>query len=343
MTQEQLLLRIDAESRRALDAGENANVDAMLETFDLALDEVKSRIAAAWAELELTSGGGDPKRAAFLRWKAEREESVMRQIQSVLDRLRDNMTTTLRSGLVQTTVQQALWDSYAIDEATPPTLVVDTSVADPHTAEALVNEPWKGQLFSNRIWALTDDMAAEIQNQLAASVLRGESVAAAIRRIEDLDILDGNVPPRYAVERLVRTEMLAASDRARQLTYHRNKDLIEGEVPLVTLDNDTCENICAPLEEPPLLGQDLQSQDVQQHLAEEGARPRPPFHPNCRCSTLPVLRPWGELLGLTGEAPEDLDPASRVVRDETGRSRIGPMQTFEQWITGKRNREVVAA
>jgi SPP1 gp7 family putative phage head morphogenesis protein len=140
-------------------------------------------------------------------------------------------------------------------------------------------------------------------------------------------IADGNVPPTYAIERLVRTEMLKGSDRARQLLYAENSDVVQGEEIVVALDQRTCE-ICGPLD-----GKTLGSAEVDRHLESWDAMMRPPFHPNCRCTTTPQLASWKDLLGLEGaEGLEEFEDEERVIRNPlTGKSMLVPTISFEEW------------
>ena len=74
------------------------------------------------------------------------------------------------------------------------------------------------------------------------------------------------------------------SAQTKSKVFQDNSDLIVGEKIVVTLDSKTSP-IC----------QDLGSQDgggKEYYYAEDGRNfPRPPFHPNCRSTTVPILAP----------------------------------------------------
>lgn len=325
-TQGALLRRIDEQSRRALRTGEEADVRGLIRMYDEALADLRAILSDSLDELEDVDG--DDRRRAYLSWKINREHQLSQQIERRLAQLRSDWTLAFRDGLLRQATEQALWEGYAIDQATPPSIRVDVSAMTATIPDAVVNAPWKGAMFSDRIWLLTDDIAREMQQQVGQGALLGESVDQIVRRIRDLDVLDGNVPPRYAIETLARTELMRASDRARELSYAENSDVVTGEEVVVSLDQRTCE-ICGPID-----GKLLDSDEVQDWLAANNAESRPPFHPRCRDTTAPRLKPWGELLSV-GEAPDDLErfeDEERVIRDpRTGKSRLAPTMDFAEW------------
>lgn len=329
-TQTEILRRIDEQSRRALRTGEETDVLEMIRLYDSALTDVRMMARDSLSELAGTEEGS--KRARYLSWKVGREQQLAEQIRRRLEELRRDWTKALRDGLLRTATHQAVWEAYAIDQATPPSIAVNTRGLTATIPDAVIATPWEGAMFSDRIWVLTDDVAREMQQQVAQGALLGEGVDKIVKRLSDLEALDGNLPPKSAIERLVRTEVLKASDRAREMLYAENSDVVTAEIVIVTLDDRTCE-ICGPIDDE-LLGSD----DVQERLDAYDAESRPPFHPNCRCTTAPKLKSWGDLLGL-GEAPDDLerfDKEERVIRDPvTGKSRLAPTMSFDEWVRMK--------
>ncbi len=322
-TQQQVLQRIDRESRRALQGGAQADINALLRMYREALLDLEAIVRATWAEL---SASPDADRTRYLTWRLGRERAFADMVARRLGELRMNWIASLRDGLLRQYSQQSLWDAYALDMATPPTIRVNTRTTTPTSADAVVNTPWRAAMFSDYVWAMTDDMTREIQNQIGQAVLSGESVGEAVRRIKQVKIADGNVPPDYAIERLARTEILKASDRAREMLYAENSDVVAGEEIVVALDQRTCE-ICGPLDE-----KRLGSAEVDRHLDAHDAESRPPFHPNCRCTTAPALVSWKDLLGIEAEGLEKFEDEERVIRNPlTGKSMLAPTMSFEEW------------
>jgi len=331
-TQADVLRRVDEQARRVLRTGEDADVRALIRMYDDAIAAIQAEVERTWQRMMDTAP--DDPRMRFLDWKHSRETHLMSQVEHRLEQLRGNATATLRAGMLNLYEDQFAWDAYALDEATPPSITVTTRGLTPSAAESITAKPWGGAMFSDRVWVVTGDMVNEIQNALSVSALNGESVDEAVRRLRNLKVLDGNVPPRYALERLARTELLKAMDRAREALYAENENVVDGEDVLATLDDRTCE-ICAPID-----GLELESQEVQDHLDVMDAEDRPPFHPNCRCTTIPRVASWNSLLG-TDELPEDLsdfNPTERVIRGPDGKSTFAPRQSFGQWVQAHHGR-----
>jgi len=325
-TQKQVLDAIDAQSRRALNSGLVSDVQSLLQMYDEALDTITAEIQSAWADLEAAQQRHG--RTAFLHWKIERETVLMQQIRTRLGTLQAAWTTAMRDGMLTGYEQQALWDAYGLDMATPPKIDVNTRTLTPTAADAMINTPWKGAMFSDRVWAITDDMAREMQNQLGQSVLLGEGVKDAVKRIRDLQVADGNVPPRYAIERVARTEILRASDRSRELLYAENSDIVDGEVIVAAHDSRNKENDGCPDLDDKRLG----SKEADRIIREWDYDDRPPFHPNCRCTTSPQVKSWKDLLGLDAAGLEDFPAGERMVRDPvTGKSKLIPVESFPEW------------
>lgn len=271
MTQSEVLERVDIQARRALATREKSEVREMLSLYRDAIDEIVMVIAGAWQEMGAAEDAG---RRRFLSWKIDQEQRLMAAVEARLDQLNRAMTGSLSEAMVDIYEDQFYRAAYALDQAVPPSIVIDVSGGQPEQADAILATPWTKSMFSDKLWLLTDDMANEIRNQLALSANLGESVAQAKRRIKNLKALEPNVPPDYAIERLARTELLKAADRAAERFHADNEDVIEDEVWMATLEVDrTCEG-CAALD-----GLVIGSEEYQTIVDEWDFWPTPPAHP----------------------------------------------------------------
>jgi SPP1 gp7 family putative phage head morphogenesis protein len=328
-TQQQVLQRIENASRRALFAQEEADLRAILKLYDEAENELASQLYLMHESLEEAVGEGDEKRVDYLKWKILREEQFADQVRSRLDRLRVEMTAKLSASLRAQAKTQARYSAYAIDMATPPSIRVDTRALTDDSVDAIVNTPWEGAMFSHRTLALTDDLAREMQNIVGSGVLLGKGTDEIVRDIRNAGVGSTNTGPRYVIERIVRTEVLKAADRARHRVYADNSDVVTGEIVVATIDSRTDDD-CAALD-----GLEIDSAQARAIIESADFADRPPFHPNCRCVTAPALKPWKDLLGL-GEAPDDLEEIGaedRVIRDpSTGRTVLVAFEPFEKWV-----------
>jgi SPP1 gp7 family putative phage head morphogenesis protein len=185
----------------------------------------------------------------------------------------------------------------------------------------LANQPFDGQPLSD--W-FTDLDARTIRNVTGAvrqGMIEGESMDAIMRRIRGTragNYTDGVLSTtRHHAESLARSGVIHSSNQATNQMYRENDDLIKAVKVVATLDSRTCQT-CAGYEEGG-------PYEVENH-------PTPPFHPNCRCVTVPVFKSWREMGIDLDEAP----PGTRSSMD----GQVPEDLTYNQWLK-RQPREVV--
>ena len=135
----------------------------------------------------------------------------------------------------------------------------------------LINKPFAGENYSQRIWSNTDKLARVVKQELVNSMIQGVNVGKMTDRITDR--LD---KAKYSnVERVVRTELNNAFNQATLKGYDDAE--IKYYIYLATLDNRTSQ-ICAS----------LNGEKFKLDNAVTGIN-YPPMHPNCRSTTIPVI------------------------------------------------------
>ena len=165
----------------------------------------------------------------------------------------------------------------------------------------LIKSPWApdGIDFARRVDMNMDKLAAEITKKLQQAFVTGQpyrELAADIEKTVGLK--------QYEAERIIRTESTQISSHAEQAAY--NTAGIEQYEILVTLDDRTCE-LCGLM--------DKTVEDVEK--MEPGVN-APPFHPNCRCTTV-------------GHYDDGIDE-TRIARDEDGNPvHVNGDMTWEEW------------
>lgn len=162
---------------------------------------------------------------------------------------------------------------------------------DKKKLDIILNKPWTADdvNFSKRIWKKKDKLINTLHSGLTQSLAGGTSISELSKKLEK----EFEVSKKQA-ERLIRTEMAATRSQATQDGY---RDLgVEQYQILATLDSrtsDTCRYF------------DLMVFDMKDYQVGVTA---PPFHVNCRSTTIPYIE------GLT-------DDGTRVARDPiTGKS-----------------------
>ncbi len=154
---------------------------------------------------------------------------------------------------------------------------------------------WSGRNYSARIWRNTDHLAQMLEDEIEAAFLSGKSV----RRMADTIMERFGVGYR-AAECLVRTETSYVQNQTAAKSYE-DAGCTEYEI-LTASDRRTCRRCAA--------------QNGRRYLFTEiqAGENAPPFHPNCRCTILPVV---GEEERLAKKADE---PGFAVAK--TGESGI---------------------
>jgi len=145
-------------------------------------------------------------------------------------------------------------------------------------------------------WKKADEqMRFDFERIMRNGILTGKSVPELVRDVRGTaanGFKDGIMQAkRYQAERLVRSSGMAVVNKARLHTYEANSDVIKGIQVLATLDSHTSD-ICKALD-----GQ-AWSLDYKPLPGTQFEWPgEPPYHWNCRTTTLPVLKSWDELSG----------------------------------------------
>ena len=138
------------------------------------------------------------------------------------------------------------------------------------TIEMLMQQPWSGSNFSERIWDNSSALARVLKQEIIQAFMQGVSVKDLSDRIEKRFEND-----RYNTERLVRTELNYALNQSTKLSYDE-AGIKEYEF-LAEIDSRTSD-ICRELN-----GQIFKMKDARAGVNY------PPMHPHCRSTTIPVM------------------------------------------------------
>ena len=172
--------------------------------------------------------------------------------------------------------------------------VVSQAVPDLQGLLRAMDTAWSGRNYSARIWRNTDHLAQMLEDEIEAAFLSGKSV----RRMANV-IMDRFGVGYRAAECLMRTETSYVQNQTAAKSYE-DAGCTEYEV-LTAQDRRTCQ-YCA-------------KQNGKRYLLAtmQAGENAPPFHPNCRCTILPVVGEEERLAKKAG--PEELGFA--VAKTET--------------------------
>ena len=140
--------------------------------------------------------------------------------------------------------------------------------------KTIIEYPYAGKMFSDRIWDNKDALVKHIKQNLTAGIIRGDSIQKMSRQLKkDLNVL------YYQAERLVRTETNYAMNQG-HLKGYVDSGVVEKYEFLAAIDSRTsklCKN---------------QNGKVYKLSEATVGVNYPPVHCNCRSTVIPVLEDW---------------------------------------------------
>ena len=164
--------------------------------------------------------------------------------------------------------------------------------------ESLLEYPWSGKNYSEKIWANIDNFSGKLENVLTAGIIQGKSnqeMASELQKATDIAYKN--------TIRLIRTETNFIAAEASHKAYQEYG--VEKYQFLATLDLRTSE-ICRSLDGSIFLEKDRKV-GVNCH----------PMHPHCRSTDIPYI--------------PDLE-GTRVARGSDGKTyKVDRNMTYEEW------------
>ncbi len=222
----------------------------------------------------------------------------------------------LRVDLKDIALTEAEWQQSVLRSSVPGELGLSFNVPTAGQLNSIItSRPFEGDLLRGWWKKLDRAKRSGISEQIQIGIAEGETNAQIIRRLAGtksgafMDGAFGKMRRNVAAVTQTATQHVAA--QAREMTYKENDDIIKGVQIVATLDSRTTE-ICM-------------SEDGKVYPVEEG--PRPPFHWNCRTTTIPVLKSFKEL----GFNAPDLPAATRASVD----GQVPARQTYQGWLRGQ--------
>lgn len=267
--QRNAIMRLYRASRSDLTAGELAQRKQLVALFKDAAERVEAEIYSTFGAL-----GEDTWTLDSVR-RIGRQQALLDQINNRLRVLGFQVQSTLQDGLLDQFKKAYVSSAYQLDSVTPESVSIKFGLMPDREILAMLNEPFLGARFSDRIGIITDRMAQNIQHELAMSMAGGESWQAAARRIRDEMGTEGQASV-WRAEMVARTELARAQELANFRLHDENSDVID---KVVWVAHPTACDEC------------------KDHHGEILNNPSeyPPLHPNCVCDALAVPKSWGDL------------------------------------------------
>jgi len=228
-------------------------------------------------------------------WSARRLKALLNAIRGINRDAFNRVENAVRSELTAAAAYEADFSARMITLNLP----VEFNIVQPSEellATVVTKNPIHGQLIGGWVDHLSNSRIRSIEQQLRIGLVEGETIDQLVRRLRGTkarQYRDGvlDLGRRHA-ESFVRTAVNHATTQAREALYGHNRDLIKKVKWVSTLDSRTTP-IC-------------RARDGKLFEVDKG--PRPPAHPGCRSTTVPIVPSWREL----GFDLDELDPGTRA-------------------------------
>lgn len=156
--------------------------------------------------------------------------------------------------------------------------------------KAVLDRPWSGANFSERLWSNTDKLAQTVKQEIVNGMIQGINLQTMTKRVSERF----ETAKKNDVERLLRTEVNYTLNQA-TLDGYKEAGIEKYEFS-ATLDSRTSQ-ICSELN-----GEIFEIKKIAVGLNY------PPMHPRCRSTTIPII---------------DYESLAKQGREEIGEKDIG--------------------
>ncbi|WP_338964801.1 minor capsid protein [Fusobacterium nucleatum] len=189
-------------------------------------------------------------------------DSLRAQIDMELIKVSDNV-----DGLAKNTLTSIYRDTYT---EVAKDLGVNVIVS-PEKIKTVLDRPWSGANFSQRLWSNTDKLAQTVKREIVNGMIQGINLQTMAKRVSERF----ETAKKNDVERLLRTEVNYTLNQA-TLDGYKEAGIEKYEFS-ATLDSRTSQ-ICSELH-----GEVFEIKNVAVGLNY------PPMHPRCRSTTIPII------------------------------------------------------
>lgn len=257
MNREYWINRLTSEQDRIYEEAAEDILNAISEVYMEVQEEIMRELAAL-RTLNRASNNTAISRELLLEDTLERIE---KQIQILADNTDNLLTENLTDTYTQTymTVNDSLREAGAL-----------TTDIIPANIEDIIKANWSGATFSERIWHNRDVLVFRAKETISKGLIRGESYHNMASELSQ------TMSSSYSnARRLIETEIQVAQIKA-NIDNYSNNDIQKVEISSI-LDNRRCSH--------------CEEHDGSIVSVEDGVigGDLPPFHPMCRCTTIPVI------------------------------------------------------
>lgn len=210
------------------------------------------------------------------------QQAILRDIRGILDGVYTDAFGALRIDLDALAEYEAEYLGRVVDGVLPSLGFELPSAEQLHAA--VYSRPFQGRILRDWFEDLPRDAFRRLEQEIRQGIVEGRTNAQIIRSVTGTrahgyrDGIGGI--NRRAAEVTVRTAVAHVTNAARDRTYKQNRRLMRGVQWVAVLDGRTSA-VC-------------RGRDGKVYPVDSG--PRPPAHPNCRSTTVPVLAKASEMV-----------------------------------------------
>lgn len=262
--------------RNALLANEQEAISDLASAYNKVQREISSRLADVEEYIATLQAEGlpIPEQVALT---SERLSTLLAQAEGQLADLADRGAAITENGqramILSATDNTERMARAALGDA-PPGVNLTWNRLPVETFEAFVGISGNGSPVADLFASAAKEFAQELRDVVLSGVAMGRNprdVAAQAAARTGTN--------RARMETICRTEMLRAAREATRRTYDANSDVVQGYIRLSAADTRTCP-ACWAL-----------------HGTKSSTAERFAQHPNCRCTMVPDVRSYAEILG----------------------------------------------
>ena len=244
-------------------------------------------------------------------------DSLRAQIDMELIKVSDNV-----DGLAKNTLTSIYRDTYT---EVAKDLGINVIVS-PEKIKTVLDRPWSGANFSERIWSNTDKLAQTVKQEIVNGMIQGINLQTMTKRVSERF----ETAKKNDVERLLRTEVNYTLNQA-TLDGYKEAGIEKYEFS-ATLDSRTSQ-ICSELN-----GEIFEIKKIAVGLNY------PPMHPRCRSTTIPIIdyesliKQGREEIGEKELTPDEESAIIRYISsdsykiNESLRNGIELTQDQKEWV-----------
>lgn len=295
-----VVARIESFYRKYGIDGKVSEADARKRLTATELTEMRKRFHQLQLRASSESNAQEMYRLQAKRY-ISRQEALLAEIRYYITELASVTDTTVEQVLTKIFEDQELHSLYDIEQGLGYEVMFNRMSGD--QLKTILLNGYDGRSFSSKIWYDRDTLAMNLTRLIPQQFIAGVPTQVLADKLSK----DMKTSYNNAV-RLIRTEGTYASAKADMHTYQQcGCEMYE---ILATLDARTSE-IC----------REMDGKVFPVSQASVGVN-MPPFHPNCRTTTLPIID------------MDDIDEM-RLAKDSEGKYIRVPKQTYRQWEASK--------